>query len=151
MWSPQDTRLGLVLLLALTGMAAAQPAAFSPSPSLVDVPVANMMTVAPAEFEAASALAAGGGSPLEVALTIAGPFEGRAQHILQVNERGEAPTSTRVTVVRDGLLDDAVRGERWDILLDRAATGAWNIREVRRAWRCRRGGHQESFATPLCP
>ena len=29
----------------------------------------------------------------------------------------------RVTVLRDGLLDDAVRGERWDLVLRRRADG----------------------------
>jgi hypothetical protein len=151
MWSPHGTNLGLVLALSFTGTSVAQPVTSSPSSSLVDIPVADMTTVAPVEYKAASALAAGGGSPLEVALLVAGPFEGTAQHILQVNEGAERPTSTRITVARVGLLDDAVRGERWDILLDRGATGAWGIREVRRAWRCRRGGHRESFATALCP
>ena len=151
MWSPHGTILGLVLALSLIGASVAQPVTSSPPSSLVDIPVPDMTTVAPAEYKAASALAAGGGSPLEVALLVAGSFEGTAQHILQVNEGGETPTSTRITVVRDGLLDDAVRGERWDILLHRVATGAWSIREVRRAWRCRRGEHRESFATTLCP
>lgn len=151
MWSPHGTHLGLVLALSFTGTSVAQPVTSSPSSSLVGIPVADMTTVAPAEYKAATALAAGGGSPLEVALTITGPFEGVAKRIRQVNEGAETPTSTRITVVRDGLLDDAVRGERWDILLDGAATGAWSIRDVRRAWRCRRGGHRESFATALCP
>lgn len=151
MWSPHRANLSLVLALSFTGTSVAQPVTSNLPSSLVYIPVADMTTVAPAEYKAASALAAGGGSPLEVALLVAGPFEGTAQHILQVNEGGEMPTSTRIRVVRDGLLDDAVRGERWDILLDRVATGAWSIREVRRAWRCRRGGHQESFATTPCP
>lgn len=151
MWRPHDTQVGLVLLLAFTGTAGAQPSGVSPPSSLMDVPVADMMIVAPAEYTKAEALAAGGSSPLQVALTIAGPFEGATQHVLQVNEGGEVPTSTRITVVRDGLLDDAVRGERWVILLDRAAMGSWHIREVRRAWRCHRGGHQAGFTTSLCP
>lgn len=148
---PHGGVLGAVLALSLAGTAAARPLTPAASPSLTDVPVAGMATVAAEAYAAAAALAAGGGSPLEIALAITGPFEGVAQHILQVNDGAEAATATRITVVRDGLLDDAVRGERWDIRLDRGATGTWRIREVRRAWRCRRGGPRERFATAACP
>jgi hypothetical protein len=56
-----------------------------------------------------------------------------------------------VTVIRDGLLDDAIRGERWDIALDRTPSGAWTISEVKKAWRCRRGQQPDEFDTMSCP
>jgi hypothetical protein len=56
-----------------------------------------------------------------------------------------------VTVIRDGLLDDAVRTERWDIALARTAAGPWEITEVTKAWRCWRGATTAGFAAQPCP
>jgi hypothetical protein len=84
-------------------------------------------------------------------LKIVGPFEGSTQQLTQVNEGSEAPSTVRMTVIRDGLLDDSARGERWDIVLRRTANGAWIIGEVRRAWCCWRGSQPDSFATVRCP
>jgi hypothetical protein len=119
--------------------------------SLLVLPVDSMKPVAAAEFRKASALAARGGAPLDIAMAVVGAFEGSTQHILQVNEGSEAPTASRVTVLRDGLLDDSVRGERWDIALERTAAGAWSIKEVKRAWRCWRGEQTERYAATRCP
>ena len=80
-----------------------------------------------------------------------GEFAGSTQHIIQINEGSEAPSASRITVVRDGLLDDSVRGERWDIVLQRTGAGRWRIAEVKRAWRCWRGEPTDRFATSLCP
>ena len=118
---------------------------------LADLKVAGMQRVEPARYAEATALAARGGTPVDIALAVAGPFEGSIQHVIQVNEGAEAPTASRVTVLRDGLLDDSVRGERWDIALERTAEGFWRIKEVGRAWRCRRGGQTGSFAATRCP
>jgi hypothetical protein len=119
--------------------------------SLADVRVAGMQQVPPAQYAEAAALASRGGTPLDIALAIVGPFEGSTQHIIQVNEGIESPSASRVTVLRDGLLDDAVRSQRWDIALERAAAGAWSIKEVGRAWRCRRGGQTDRFVATRCP
>jgi hypothetical protein len=110
-----------------------------------------MNTSGAAEYRKAAALAARKGSPLDITLAIVGPFEGATQHIIQVNEGSEAPTASRVTVLRDGLLDDSVRGERWEIALARTAAGAWAIKEVSRAWRCWRGAQTDRFASTRCP
>jgi len=125
--------------------------AAGPRPSLPEVPVADMRVVAPAEYGAAAALAAGGSSPLDIALKIVGEFQGATQHIIQVNEGSEAPSASRVTVVRDGLLDDSVRGVRWDIALEKTTAGVWKIVEAKRAWRCWRGGSTDRFAPVPCP
>lgn len=97
------------------------------------------------------ALAARGGAPLDVALAIVGAFAGGSRHLVQENEAAEAPSASRVTVLKDGLLDDSIRGERWDIALERTPAGVWAIAEVRRAWRCRRGDQPARFATVPCP
>ena len=134
-------------------LASAAPASKpgAPRTTLPDVPVAGTAIVAPAEYAQASAVAARGGTPLDIALAVAGAFEGSMQHVIQVNEGGEAPVASRVTVLRDGLLDDSIGGERWDVALARSNAGAWKISEVKRAWRCRRGANTHQFAAGRCP
>jgi hypothetical protein len=134
-----------VALVAATGWAADRAGA------LADVKVIGTQRIAETQYAEAKALALRGATPLDIALAVAGPFEGRTQHVIQVNEGAEAPTASRVTVLRDGLLDDSVRGERWDIALERTAEGVWRIKEVGRAWRCRRGAQTDSFAATRCP
>jgi hypothetical protein len=137
-----------MLAAALIAMTASATAA---RPSPPEMPVESTKPVPPANYSEASALAARGGAPLDVVLKIVGPFEGSTQHIVQVNEGSEAPSVSRVTVVRDGLLDDSVRAERWDIRFERTPAGVWRIAEVRRAWLCRRGAQRDRFAATVCP
>ena len=102
------------------------------------------------EFRTASAFAARGSAQLEIVLKIMGELEGSTQHISQLNEGSEVPSASRVTVARDGLMDDSVRGERWDITLERTTASLWRIRELRRAWHCWRGEQLDRFATVSC-
>jgi hypothetical protein len=138
------------IILAATLFASAVGAADT-RPAIAQLPVANMKLVAPMEYRSAADLAARGGIPLDIALKIAGAFEGSAQYIVQVNDGSEAPSASRITVVGDGLLDDAIRSERWEIALERTPAGLWRINEVKRAWRCRRGEPLDRFATVSCP
>ena len=142
----------VISLSILCVVCAAAPAAGADQPaSALDAAVANTKLVAPANYQGASASAAAGAPALDIALQITGSFEGAAQQITQLNEGSEAPSATRVTVVRDGLPDDSIRAQRWDILLERAAGGGWTIREVKEAWLCWRGGSQDRFAADPCP
>jgi len=144
--STRNTWLTILVALFAPVVGAADPRVAIAGP-----PVAAMKRVAPAEYRKASDLAERGGAPLDIALAIAGTFEGSTQHILQVNDGGEAPSASRITIVRDGLLDDSVRGARWDIALARTGAGRWRIMEVKRAWRCRRGEPRDRFAAVTCP
>jgi len=126
--------------------------AADPPPPLAELPVVDTKLVAPEKYRTASDLAARGSAPLDVALKIVGDFEGSTQHIIQVNEGSEAPSGSRTTVLRDGLMDDSVRSERWDIALERTPAGVWSVKEVRRSWRCWRGEQQlDRFGSMLCP
>ena len=125
--------------------------AADPPLPLADLPVVDMERVDPAEYKAASGLAAGGSAPLDIVLKIVGAFEGSTQHIIQENEGNEAPSVSRIAVLRDGLMDDSVRGVRWDIALEKTAENVWRIKEVRRSWRCWRGEQTNMFASKLCP
>lgn len=138
------------IILSAALVAAGAGAADRPA-SLADLKVAGMQRVDPSRYAEATALAARGGTPVDIALAVVGPFEGSSQHIIQVNQGAESPSASRVTVLRDGLLDDSVRSERWEVALQRTAAGAWSIREVERAWRCRRGGQTDRFVATRCP
>jgi hypothetical protein len=135
----------LALFLAATTVSASDLSA------LIDLPVAGTALVPASQYRDASSHAARKGSPVDVALRIAGTFEGARQLIVQTNEGAESPSASRVTVIRDGLLDDAVRSERWDIDLARTGAGPWNIRQVTKAWRCWRGAKTSGFAAQPCP
>jgi len=139
------------MLVAAGSMALVGAHAGEPRKSLAQWPVANMQVVAATEYQEAFAVAASGASPIEVALTIVRVFQGSTQHIIQSNEGSESPVRSRVTVIRDGLLDDSIRGERWDIVLDRQGASAWTIKEVKRAWSCRRGARFQRFDIARCP
>lgn len=149
MGEPMTDHFKWVILSA--ALLASSVGAADPPPPFTELPVVETKLVVPEEYRAASALAARGSASLEIVLKIVGEFEGSTQHIIQVNEGGEAPSATHVTVLRDGLMDDSVRGERWDITLARTTASVWRIREVRRAWRCWRGEQLDRFATVSCP
>lgn len=138
------------IVLSAAFVAAGAGAADRPA-SLADLKVVGMQRVEPARYAEATALAARGATPVDIALAVVGPFEGSSQHIIQVNQGVESPSASRVTVLRDGLLDDSVRSERWEVALQRTATGAWSIGSVERAWRCRRGAQTDRFAATRCP
>jgi len=138
-------------IIVSAALSATVVGAADPLLSLAELPVAAMSLVAPEKYTTASDFAARGGTPLDIALKIAGELEGSSQYIIQLNDRGEAPSKSRITIVRDGLLDDSIRGERWDVALDRTSAGLWSIREVKRAWRCRRAAPPDRFATAPCP
>jgi hypothetical protein len=141
-------RVTLSVMLAAT-CGTAQSA--EPRVRLTDIVVAGSQAVLSSDYKEAAAAAARGGTPVDIALAVAGRFEGSAQHIIQVNAGGESPVSSHVTVLRDGLLDDSIRGQRWDITLERSAAGPWRVRDVQLAWRCRRGADTERFIAVRCP
>ena len=149
MGGPMTNHFKWVILSA--ALLASSVGAADPSPPPAESPVAETTVVAPVEYRPASAFAARGSAPLEIVLEIVGEFEGSTQHIIQVNDDSEEPSASRVTVVRDGFMDDSMRGERWDIALERTTASVWRIREVRRAWRCWRGEQLDRFATVSCP
>jgi hypothetical protein len=136
--------LTAVLLASTIGAA-------EPTKSLAGFPVVDSKIVPPEEYREAAAFAARGNEPLDIVLKLVGKFEGAKQHIIQVNEGSESPSACRFTVLRDGLIDDSVRGDRWDIALEKTAENVWSIQQVRRSWRCWRGEQTDRFATNLCP
>jgi hypothetical protein len=137
----------MTLSLALTAPAVGA----SELASLIDLPVAGRVLVPASQWREASVQALRSGSAVDIALALTGSFEGKRQLIVQSNASAESPTATRLTVIRDGLLDDAVRSERWDIELVLNAAGGWEIRQAAKAWRCWRGAEAAGFAAKPFP
>ena len=126
-------------------------AAAEPSGRLLDRPGVGAVRVAPARDAVAAEMAVRGAEPIQVALAAAGRFEGTIQQAVQTDDRSARPSASHVTIVRDGWLDNAIRAERWDIVLTRSTNGSCQITEVCRAWLCRPGATLHDLAGSRCP
>lgn len=94
------------------------------------------------------------GDPLACALLVVERLAGAGCHdtcVRMEKEPGEGCRSARVVVVRDGFLDDSVRGDWTEIHLEKGESGSWRALEIRRAERCRRGSNRQSYAAEPCP
>lgn len=68
--------------------------------------------------------------------------EGRFEYAtlkIEQHSRPEAFDHARISVVREGLLDDSVRANRWRFDVNRASDGRWRIDSVREDFACYRG------------
>lgn len=146
-----DARLALRLAPCLAALAAAGCASPSGPAAFIDSPVVASMVVPASQYPGRMQPVATGGTPVEAALQVAGAFEGLRQVILQTNDTPESPSASRIVILRDGLLDDAVGAERWEVALVRTPAGTWAVTEARRAWRCRRGAAPAQFDVLPCP
>jgi len=146
-------RYSLLLLFLVVGCAAAPPPAVSP----LDVPVDSWgeVDVAPLNSRVDEAADAGFDWPrsaLYVTLNlVGGDGDTRSLALSEVANRGEAPDTMVVVVARDGLLDGSVRGDWHRAVLYRVADGTWRLHEMRRAFRCYRGGSIDGYSADLCP
>jgi hypothetical protein len=129
----------------------------TPVPGPGDTPVESWEPVGVDEFNARidGAVAAGAGwpsSPLSIALELLDGDAG-ARHVTvdQRRNRAEAADTTTIVIVRDGLLDDSVRGDWHRVVLRRLPDSTWRVHEVRRAFRCQRGHHLNSYSSEWCP
>ena len=62
----------------------------------------------------------------------------------------ENPQHITIRLIRDGFLDDAVRGDIQRIELNRNKQGEWEIILLQKAHRCWRG-EEQTFTTEPCP
>ena len=146
-------RYSVLLLLLMVSCAASPP----PAGNLLDVPVDSWgeVDVAPLNSRVNEAVDAGLDWPqsaLSVTLNIlGGDADTRALALSEVANRGEAPDTMVVVVARDGLMDDSVRGDWHRAVLYRLTDGTWRLHEMRRAFRCYRGGSLDRYSAELCP
>ena len=146
-------RYSMLLLLLVVGCGAAPPSAESP----LDVPVDSWGEVDVAALNSRVDEAVDAGldwpqSAVYVTLNlVGGDVDTRSLALSEVANRGEAPDTMVVVVTRDGLLNDSVRGDWHRAVLYRLTDGTWRLHEMRRAFRCYRGGSLDRYSADLCP
>ena len=146
-------RYSVFLVLLVVGCATSPPPADGP----LDVPVDSWgeVDVVPLNSRVDEAVDAGldwPGSALYVTLNlVGGDADTRSLALSEVANRGEAPDTMVVVVARDGLMDDSVRGDWHRAVLYRLTDGTWRLHELRRAFRCYRGGSPDRYSADLCP
>lgn len=79
-----------------------------------------------------------------------GDTETRELKLTRKADRAEAPDEAIVVLIRDGFLDDSVRGDWHQIKFKRMTDNTWRFAEIRRASRCWRKGNNV-FESGLCP
>ena len=78
--------------------------------------------------------------------------DARFVSILLNNDSAENPLNSTITVIEEGYLDDSVRGQWLQFLLERKnPESAWRIKEIRQANLCGRMDSPEEFSEELCP
>lgn len=112
----------------------------------LDVSAGNTETA-----EAASLGEAWPGDPMLVAHRFLGKLWDRSAAVSVETLAGETPTEIRITVFRDGFLDDAVAGDWHELTLELQSGGYWRITKAKQALRCRRGPGSEIYAAETCP
>ena len=146
-------RHSILLLFLLVGCAAPPP----PAGDALDAPVDSWgeVDVAPLNSRVDEAVDAGFDWPrsaLYVTLNlVGGDADTRSLVLSEVANRGEAADTMVIVVARDGLLDNSVRGDWHRAVLYRVMDGTWRLHDMRRAFRCYRGGSIDSYSAALCP
>jgi hypothetical protein len=80
-----------------------------------------------------------------------GAAAGDAQNrSFQATSSGEGSGSATVSLLLDGLLDDSVRSQRYDLTLSRRPDGTWRIDTAQWSQRCQQGRGHQNFSTELC-
>ena len=91
-------------------------------------------------------------SPLQSSLQLfGGDTDAQAVVIEEMKNRVEGADSATVVMIRDGFMDDSVRGDWHEVVFGRQADGTWRVTEARVAYRCRRGDNTSVYQGELCP
>jgi hypothetical protein len=79
-----------------------------------------------------------------------------AHHLAQTEAKTQLRSAqatggqAKVIAINDGLSDDSVRGERYELELLRQADGSWLPSRARRSWRCWPSRGHASFSAVPC-
>ena len=65
----------------------------------------------------------------------------------QANSSGDSATAT---LTLEGLMDDSVRAQRYELDLSRRADGTWKVESASWAQRCHEGRGHQDFSPELC-
>jgi len=84
---------------------------------------------------------------LQVALKFVGPFEGDTRLI---SHKKNNPRQERITITIDGLFDESIRGELYQLSLEKNQRGLWQLKEAQKAWRCWCQRGHDDFSIEFC-
>ena len=77
--------------------------------------------------------------------------ETRSVVLEEVKNSGERANASTVSYIRDGFLDDSVRGDWHEVNLRLLSDGTWRISKARVAYRCWRTEDKQAFQGNPCP
>jgi hypothetical protein len=109
---------------------------------LTDIPVKSSEIVAASPYNNKIEQAIRNGekwplSPLKLVITLLNAeAETREITILKTADVGENAKHVVVTIIRDGFLDDSVRGDLHRFILERKDDETWRVSDVRKSRRC---------------
>lgn len=113
-----------------------------PEQKLTDIPVKSSEIVAASLYNNKIEQAVRNGekwplSPLKLVITLLNAeAETREISILKTADVGENAKHVVVTIIRDGFLDDSVRGDLHRFMLERKDDETWRVSDVRKSRRC---------------
>ncbi|MDH3659219.1 MAG: hypothetical protein OEU92_04175 [Alphaproteobacteria bacterium] len=81
---------------------------------------------------------------------IGGSDEARSTTIAVQRESAERPGRASVTAIRDGFLDDSIRGDWHRFDVERRSDGSWKVTKAQRATRCWRSS-SVAYSSSACP
>lgn len=155
-----DTRCAHVLVCSLLIACSIDAASAASAPKRVKgteavVESFQSVEITPLNQRVEAAVSAGESwprSPLRMTLDLfGGDEETSSVRIDEQKNRGEGADTTTITLIRDGFMNDSVRGSWEQITFHRLPDGSWRIVEARRATRCWRGERLESYGAKPCP
>ncbi len=82
---------------------------------------------------------------------LGGDLDTRSLVLREVKNRGEGADETKIVCIRDGFLDDSVRGDWHEFDLYRLSDGTWRVNSARFAIRCWRSENTDVFQAKPCP
>ncbi len=142
----------MIGLLLAAGCAASRRQAPNPLDAVVES--WEQMDAAPLNASIEDAVRVGASwpaSPLEITVQLFGSDEDTRSVVLsEEKNRAEGADTTVVVAVRDGFLDDSIRGYWERVVYVRTADRTWRVHDARRACRCWRGHHTGTFSSHPC-
>jgi len=126
-------------------------------PEFAEIPPESWSEISIATLNSRLELAVSSGaewpsSPLQSTLEFFGDDLGaQAVVIEEMKNRIEGADSATVMMIRDGFLDDSVRGDWHEVVFKRQKDGTWRVASARVAYRCRRGENTSVYQGNLCP
>jgi hypothetical protein len=88
--------------------------------------------------------------PLQISLRFLRLFEGKIQQITRRHNSAESARRAEVTVIEEGYLDDAIRGARYEFILEKDVKHRWQLISAKKAWRCWPNRGHDDFSKQPC-